>query len=252
VHVPEPRDRVVIGCSCPTGKATAARSWRPSLKGRTAWIAGGLALLASALFLAFLTARPGNAAAITAGDDLGTIACEVISLLFCAIGLQRAAHVGAQSGAHDRWPRSRWWGLVLLTCSLAATTLGDGVWAVYEVGLGRAVPSPSWVDGIYLSMYPLMLVGMLLLARQRTSVFTKPRVLIVASMFITTVITLSWYFILGPTVFQGASSVAAKLVNTAYPVGDLLLVCCLLMLGFSETVGVSRPVTGMLLLGLSA
>ncbi len=217
-----------------------------------AWPAIGLALLASATFLGFLLARPRDSAFVTAGDDLGTIACELIGLLCCAIGLHRASISGARPGVGHTWRRSRRWGLILITCGLAATTLGDSVWAADEVGLGRTVSSPSWVDGIYLASYPFLLVGILLLARRRASHFSKPRVAIDACMGITTAITLSWYFVLGPTLFQGAGSMAGTLVNTAYPVGDLLLVCCLLMLGLTHTADVSRLVTGALSLGLSA
>ena len=46
--------------------------------------------------------------------------------------------------------------------------------------------------------------------------------------------TLSWYFLLNPIILAGDVSLLAALVSLAYPIGDLALVFCLLMVIFSS------------------
>ena len=58
----------------------------------------------------------------------------------------------------------------------------------------------------------------------------------------TGVVTVSWYFILGPTIRQGAESAFAQLVGTAYPLCDLVLIFCLCLLVVRHNTPVMRPV----------
>jgi signal transduction histidine kinase len=67
----------------------------------------------------------------------------------------------------------------------------------------------------------------------------------------TAVITFSWYFILGPTMLQGAETNLAKVVGSAYPVFDLILIFCMLLLWFRESDPSLVPAERLLLAGLT-
>jgi diguanylate cyclase (GGDEF)-like protein len=67
----------------------------------------------------------------------------------------------------------------------------------------------------------------------------------------TGVVTFSWYFILGPTVMQGGETLFAKIVSTAYPLCDLVLISCLLLLAARANEGATRLAVGLLALALA-
>ncbi len=69
-------------------------------------------------------------------------------------------------------------------------------------------------------------------------------------MIMVAVATFSWYYILGPTVLQGDTSVAAKVVGAASTLGDLVLIVCLLLLWARADDGAMQRVVRPLALGL--
>ncbi len=74
-----------------------------------------------------------------------------------------------------------------------------------------------------------MLIGLLLLPARPLSLAARLRVVLDGLTIMTAVATFSWFFVLGPTVLQGGA-LPARIVGVAYPCGDLVLVCCLLLL----------------------
>jgi serine phosphatase RsbU (regulator of sigma subunit) len=49
-------------------------------------------------------------------------------------------------------------------------------------------------------------------------------------MVMTAALTFSWYFVLGPVIQQGTGTILAKAVSAAYPLADIMLIACLLIL----------------------
>ena len=92
------------------------------------------------------------------------------------------------------------------------------------------MPFPSWADAVYLCAYPVLLLGILLLPGRRLPVASRVRILLDGLMIMTAVLTFSWYFILGPTIAQGGQTPLATGVGLAYPLGDLMLIACLVVL----------------------
>ena len=45
-------------------------------------------------------------------------------------------------------------------------------------------------------------------------------------MIMSAAVTFSWYFILGPVIQQGTETTLAKVVATAYPLADFVLIAC--------------------------
>ena len=68
--------------------------------------------------------------------------------------------------------------------------------------LHQAPPFPSLADVGYLSLYPFLLLGILLAARPMP-VALRTRIALDGLMIMTAAVTFSWYFILGPVIQQG-------------------------------------------------
>jgi signal transduction histidine kinase len=79
---------------------------------------------------------------------------------------------------------------------------------------------------------------------------TRSRVILDGLIIMAAVITFSWYFILGPTMLQGSETILAKVVGSAYPVFDLILIFCMILLWFSESDPSLVPAERLLLAGL--
>ena len=79
-------------------------------------------------------------------------------------------------------------------------------------------------------MYPFALLGILLLARRPAPLQVRARVMLDGLLIMTALVTFSWYFILGPTVLQAGKTPFETAVGGAYPLGDILLMICPLLL----------------------
>src|SRR5207248_1977008 len=126
--------------------------------------------------------------------------------------------------------------------------LGQALWTLNEDILHLSVLFPSWADAAWLSSYPFVLLGILLLPSRPLSATTRTRVVLDGLLVMTGVVSLSWYFVLGPTVMQGGETLFAKIVSTAYPLCDLVLISCLLLLAARTNEGATRLAVGLLLI----
>ncbi|HLJ04471.1 MAG TPA: GGDEF domain-containing protein [Solirubrobacteraceae bacterium] len=89
----------------------------------------------------------------------------------------------------------------------------------------NSTPAPSAADPFYLALYPCVTVGLLILVRARFPGI-GPAKLIDAGTMTVGVGLLCWVFLIGPA--TGASgTVPARIVDIAYPVGDLMLLAIL-------------------------
>src|ERR1700694_1666160 len=86
--------------------------------------------------------------------------------------------------------------------------------------------APRVADVLYLALYPCVTIGLLLIVRSRY------RGLGVANLIDAGTLTvgmglLCWVFLIGPSAASAAGSELARVVNVAYPVGDLMLLAIL-------------------------
>ncbi|MGH9156045.1 MAG: PAS domain S-box protein, partial [Acidimicrobiales bacterium] len=82
-------------------------------------------------------------------------------------GLVASGAVAVVAGGRAHRPKAvRAW--FLLAISLALLALGDVTWDVYELGLARPVPLPSFADAFYLPSYLFLVGGVVLLVRHRS------------------------------------------------------------------------------------
>jgi hypothetical protein len=125
----------------------------------------------------------------------------------------------------------------LIGLGIFSFAAGQIVWTFYELVLHQATPFPSIADVFFLAEYPFLLVGILLLPKHGLGAATRLRVGIDGFMILAAIVTFSWFFVLGPTVLQGGETALARVVGTAYPVWDLVLIACVFVLFTQREVG---------------
>jgi PAS domain S-box-containing protein len=67
----------------------------------------------------------------------------------------------------------------------------------------------------------------------------------------TAAVTFSWYFILGPVMQQGSETTLSKAVSSAYPLADIVLIACLIILASRPEEHTLLPAVSLLALGLT-
>ena len=83
-------------------------------------------------------------------------------------------------------------------------------------------PFPSPGDALYLTVYPVLMAGLLVLVRRRNP--RRDAAALIDALILTIGIgLLSWVFLIAPNIHLGDISWLAKAVSIAYPLGDMLL-----------------------------
>src|SRR5215216_3394529 len=141
-------------------------------------------------------------------------------------------------------------GPVLLGMGILCYVLGQMYFTFYDLVLQQIPPFPSIADVGYLSVYPFLLLGILLLPARPIPVALRARIALDGLMIMTAALTFSWYFVLGPVIRQGGGTVLAKAVSAAYPLADIVLIACLLILAMRPGEHALRVAAYLLALGL--
>jgi diguanylate cyclase (GGDEF)-like protein/PAS domain S-box-containing protein len=107
--------------------------------------------------------------------------------------------------------------------------VGDIYTYSYPQITGAVVPFPSFGDGLYLCVYPVLMAGLLLLVRHRNP--ERDRAGVIDAMIMTLGLALvSWIALIAPYVHVSDMTLAQKLVSVAYPIGDILLLAAAIRL----------------------
>jgi len=124
----------------------------------------------------------------------------------------------------NRPSRSAPW--VLIAAANLCGTVGDLTGHVM-VQLGHPpLPFPSFIDAIYLGVYPLYVSGLAMFVHFRTH--GRDRRSAVDMLLLTLGLALvSWLFLVRPDTMNSSFSFVQKFVAAAYPVGDLLILMTL-------------------------
>jgi hypothetical protein len=139
---------------------------------------------------------------------------------------------------------------VLLGMGILCYVLGQMYFTFYDLVLQQIPPFPSIADVGYLMEYPFFLLGILLLPARPIPVASRARIALDGLMIMTAALTFSWYFVLGPVIQQGTGTVLAKAVSAAYPLADIVLIACLLILAMRPGEHALRVAAYLLALGL--
>jgi diguanylate cyclase len=197
-----------------------------------------LAVLTLLVFAVWVGTGVGGKNVVSYVDDLVTAAAALASTAACV----RAA---TTNGGRRRL----FW--ALLAAATTAWSLGEVLWAVYDLILRTAVPVPSWADLGYLSALPLAAAALLVHPALRGRSTGKVRVLLDALALASALFLLSWTLLLGPLWHSADLSTLGGLVALAYPVGDLTIVF-LIVLAIRGSAQRTRPDLWLLLAGLLA
>jgi diguanylate cyclase (GGDEF)-like protein len=232
-----------------TRDGASSAAWR----GRSLLRRGTALVLAFNCFLAlWLIVRPASHGKIVAGDDIMQVLGPLLGVLLYFIASRRLGD-GRPGSISDQGMRDlRRWSPAFLGLGALGFSVGQAIWAYDELIINRATPFPSLADAGYLSAYPFLFVGILLLPLMRTSLTVRLRVLLDGTLIMAALITFSWYFVLGPTLVQGGETELAKVVGTAYPASDLVLAFCLLLLAGNAKSAHLRLTIQILFAGLLA
>ena len=170
-------------------------------------------LLVSALCLAYLVA---NVAQWGDAADRSLYA----NLVMIPLGL--AATILAAKAAGSKSERTSMWAWRMLAAGLACFWAGDLLYFFYQNVLGYS-PFPSLADAGYLTYYPLVFIGLLLLPsrpdhRLRRVVSYPSCVVLIAGGAAGILV---WFLL--PTLQSGRDDLFAYSLSVGYPFGDLLL-----------------------------
>jgi diguanylate cyclase (GGDEF)-like protein/PAS domain S-box-containing protein len=201
---------------------------RLRLDTRTAWVyyATAMALLIGAYL--FVPPFKGYAVVVNV-VGFGSVAAMVVGIR-----------------VHHGRARAAW---TLLVVGQLLYVVGDFYTYTYPELLGGTVGFPSAGDAIYLSVYPALFTGLMLLVRRRDP-DRRDRAGVLDSLVLTVGFgLLFWVFLIAPNIHLAGLDVLAKSVSAAYPVGDVLLLAALIR--FSVQAG-SKPRAFYLLFGSTA
>ncbi|MEV6490551.1 EAL domain-containing protein [Actinoplanes sp. NPDC051633] len=143
------------------------------------------------------------------------------NLAYNAIGLCSALLI-VLAVRRLRPARARMW--YLFAAGQAMWVVGDGIYEYYQYVL-EVEPYPSPADIFYLAAYPLMVLGLLELFRDRRG--RDLAGLIDGSIVAIGLGLVFWVFVLHPISAAGGASATEWFVSTAYPVADALLLAML-------------------------
>ena len=163
--------------------------------------------IASEVCIAF---NLGGAWFATAVDDIGSAVAALLAAVACGV-------------AACLTRRATRFGWALLAVSALAWAAGETYWSYIEVGLGLAVPSPSWADVGYLLSVPFGFAGVLVFAISASRRTEGLRALVDGLLIASSLLLVSWEAILRVTYADSSQSVVGKLVNLSYPVADVAL-----------------------------
>jgi hypothetical protein len=173
--------------------------------------------------------------AVTATDDIGEAVAAALASAACIWAARRAR-------GNDRIG----WALMGISAGLWAA--GEVVWSIYEVGMGVQVPYPSLADAGFLAAVPFAAAGIRAFWSDARGTSASWRVWfdgIIVSIALTST---AWGFGLR-AVWDSTSS--TKLLDLAYPVGDIL-VGTILILAIRRATGQQKGRMALLLLGVAS
>jgi PAS domain S-box-containing protein len=235
------------------GTAQNGRPPQDSAKARAFWRAAGLVLLFNGLLVAIVLFKPVSDATLALVVNTAQFVGPLLVLPLCFGGLLRWmwGRGTSQAPVGSALTKGQRWAPVLLGVGILSWVLGQAIFTYYEWVLGQPPPLPSIADVGYLSVYPFLLLGILLLPARPIPVASRTRIALDGLMIMTGAVTFSWYFILGPVMRQGSETILAKAVSSAYPLADIVLIACLIILASRPEEHTLLPAVSLLALGLT-
>jgi PAS domain S-box-containing protein len=139
--------------------------------------------------------------------------------VFNVIGLSGTVAILVAVRRHRPEQRAAWY---LVAIGMTVFVAGDVITYNYERFFGTEPPFPSIGDALYLSVYPFLVAGILLMIRKRNP--GADRSSLIDSLIVAVGVgTLSWVYLMAPYVRDETLTTTEKLVAMGYPLMDLIL-----------------------------
>lgn len=139
--------------------------------------------------------------------------------LFNAIGLSSPVVILIAALMHKPEQRLPWY---LFALGQTFFVVGDVITYNYGGLFGTSLPFPSIGDFFYLSVYPCLIAGLLLLVRRRGP--GRDRASAIDSLIVAIGVgVISWVFLMAPIARDSELNPVGKLVSIAYPLMDLMV-----------------------------
>jgi diguanylate cyclase (GGDEF)-like protein len=107
-------------------------------------------------------------------------------------------------------------------------------WQSVEVLYTRSGAYPNWPDIFYLANYPAMMAAILLIVRRRRLVRNTAALIDTVTVTVG-VAVLSWCFLIADIANDSSTTALARIVGSAYPIGDVLMFGAMTRLLFSAS-----------------
>jgi len=208
----------------------------------------GVYLVFNSLFLALVILKPGTPRQFEIVDDVGQALGWLLGTLLCLVGLRWPfKRLFSRAETPVKGDSARQWLPLLFAAGIFCQFIGQVIYTVYDIQ--NLKDFPSWADVGYLSTFPFFFIGIYLLPTRPLVKTTRARVILDGFIIMFSAITFSWYFVLGPTMLQGQETLIAKIVGSAYPFFDLVLIFCVLRLMIRSHNQALWPAVQLLALG---
>src|ERR687897_1959176 len=215
--------------------------------------AAALILLFNGLLVFWVLLKPSSDRMLALVVNTAEFVGPLLVLPLCFGGLLRPMwrRGDSQTDVESAVTMGQRWAPVLLGLGITSWVFGQSIFTFYEWVLHQPPSIPSLADVGFLGVYPFLLLGILLLPSRPMPVALRTRIALDGLMIMTAAVTFSWYFILGPVMQQGSETVLAKAVATAYPLADIVLIACLVILASRPEDHTLLPAVRLLALGLA-
>ena len=146
------------------------------------------------------------------------------------LGLSSSIAIGVGIYLHRPRARAAWFLFIVGQFLFFA---GDLYTYSYPKLFGVEVEFPSLGDAIYLTVYPALIAGLLILVKRRNP--RGDRAAVIDSLILTVGIALiSWVFLIAPNIHLSGLTTMEKAVSAAYPLGDILLLAAAIRLAVDQ------------------
>ena len=157
---------------------------------------------------------------IAGGADHTSVVVSDVAFLPIGIATALMAWRAAAHRSLDRRTRRAW---ILFGLAFLSWWLGDVIWFWFEA-IRLVQPFPSAADAGYLSFYVLLIAGVLTMPGAPRAALDRTKVWLDAGIVVLGGTMAIWYLVISPTVATHEAHWLDKVLNVAYPVGDLVLV----------------------------
>ena len=161
-----------------------------------------------------------------------------------AIGLSSAVAMLVGTRMHRPATRVAWH---LFALGHVLFVIGDLFYYSYPLIFDTEIPFPSIGDLFYLSVYPALIAGVLILIRRRNPGGDRPS-LIDALIISTALALVAWVLLMAPYAHDAGLTLVEKVVLMGYPAMDVLLLAVAVRL--SVDTGLRRPSLYLLVLSV--